>query len=84
MKNIIGGIIAILWGGGVVLVAYMGGGPQGTGAYAAGSMMGIICGAMLFVIGIVGLIMGVIQVNREQFGPKKKKRKRRRREDDDY
>ena len=80
MRHLIGGIVGLLWGGGILLMAFLRGGPQGEGAYRAGSICGIVTGGLFFVAGAFSLFLGIRELQSEW--PRKKKR--RRREDDDY
>lgn len=51
MRNKIFGAIGILWGGGILISAFMRGGPQGSGAYAAGQTSALVFGALLLIVG---------------------------------
>jgi hypothetical protein len=50
--------IGALWGGGILLSAFLGSGPEGSGAYAQGQAAGFIFGAVLFGVGMFYLIKG--------------------------
>ncbi len=52
MRNRIFGAIGIIWGGGILVSAFMRGGPQGQGAYAAGQIGGFIFGGLLLAAGL--------------------------------
>jgi hypothetical protein len=58
VRNRIFGAIGVLWGGGVLVNAFLGGGPVGSGAYAAGHTAGLVFGGLLFIVGGYYLITG--------------------------
>ncbi len=51
MRNKILGTIGVIWGGAILVSAFSRGGPQGSGAYAAGQTGGIVFGALLLIVG---------------------------------
>jgi hypothetical protein len=51
MRNKIFGTIGVIWGAAILVSAIMRGGPQGSGAYAAGQTGGIVFGALLVAVG---------------------------------
>lgn len=55
MRNRIFGAIGIIWGGGIIVSAFMRGGPQGQGAYAAGQLGGFLFGGLLLAAGLYAL-----------------------------
>lgn len=59
-KSRILGVIGVLWGGGMLLarVARGAGDAATNEAYAAGQMVGLIFGALLFLVGLYYLIKG--------------------------
>jgi hypothetical protein len=59
-KNRILGAIGVLWGGGMLLarLARGAGDAAANEAYAAGQMVGLIFGALLFLVGLYYLIKG--------------------------
>ena len=90
MRNVIFGVIGVLWGGYILMGSCLGG-MRGGGAYGAGQMVGTLFGLLLFVAGLSALggsLFGLIQSSAEQ-RPRPRRRKRRRRpvreedEDDD-
>ena len=64
MKNIIFGVIAVLWGGAMMVDTILKGGFQGEGAYFAGQLGGLIFGVLLFFAGLYGLYLGFLKKNR--------------------
>jgi len=58
MRNRIFGAIGVVWGVAVLISAFLRGGPEGSGAYAAGNTAGIVLGALLFIVGGYYLIRG--------------------------
>jgi hypothetical protein len=59
-KNRVLGLIGVLWGGGMLLarLARGAGEAAANGAYAAGQTVGLIFGALLFLVGLYYLIKG--------------------------
>lgn len=51
MRNKIFGTLGVIWGGAILVSAFMRGGPDGSGAYAAGQTGGIVFGAVLLIAG---------------------------------
>lgn len=52
MRNKIFGVIGLIWGGGILVSTFFGGGDAaGSGAYAAGHTAGVAFGALLFIVG---------------------------------
>lgn len=56
MRNKILGAIGVIWGGGILVSAFLHGGPQGSGAYAAGQTAGLIFGFVLLLAGVYYLL----------------------------
>jgi hypothetical protein len=56
MRNKIFGAIGVIWGGGVLVYAFLQGGPQGQGASAAGQIGAMVFGGILLVVGLYYLI----------------------------
>ena len=84
MRNLIFGIIGVLWGGSILIYNLIRGGPQGSGANAGGQIAALVLGVLLFLAGIYYLIDGVRKL---LDAPTKKRRKRKRRRpepEDDY
>ena len=52
MRNKIFGVIGILWGGGMLVSFVARGAPIGGGAYAAGTVIGLLIGVGMFLAGI--------------------------------
>ena len=52
------GAIGVLWGGFILVSAFLRGGFQGQGAFAAGEVAGLVTGALLFVVGLYFLVKG--------------------------
>jgi hypothetical protein len=80
MRNLISGIVGLGWGGMILLCGFLRGGPQGEGAYRAGSVCGLVTGGLYFVAGAFCLVLGL----REVWPKLQRKKKKRRRDDDDY
>jgi zinc transporter ZupT len=78
MRNLISGIVGLAWGGMILLCGFLSGGPQGEGAYYAGSVCGLVTGALFFFAGAFYLVLGLREIL-----PEAPRRKRRRRRDDD-
>ena len=51
MRNKIFGVIGVLWGGAILVSAFLRESPQGSESYAAGYTAGLVFGALLFVVG---------------------------------
>ena len=51
MRNRIFGAIGVTWGGLMLISSFMRGGPQGSGAYAAGQTGALVFAVLLVVIG---------------------------------
>ena len=51
MRNRIFGAIGVTWGGLMLVSSFMRGGPQGSGAYAAGQTGALVFAVLLVVIG---------------------------------
>jgi hypothetical protein len=58
MRNRILGAIGVLWGGTVLIRAYVGGGPVGTGAYRTGQITALVFAVLLVLVGGYYLIKG--------------------------
>lgn len=58
MRNRIFGAIGVLWGGAILGRALLHGGPQDSGAYAAGHTAGVVFGALMLLVGGYYLIKG--------------------------
>jgi hypothetical protein len=52
MRNKIFGTIGILWGGGMLVSFFLRGAPLGNGAYAAGTIFGLLLGVVMLFAGI--------------------------------
>jgi hypothetical protein len=51
MRNKIFGVIGVLWGGGILVSAFLRDAPAGSDAYAAGHTGGLVFGGLLFLVG---------------------------------
>jgi hypothetical protein len=51
MRNRIFGGIGVVWGGLMLLSAFIRGGPQGSGSYAAGQTAALVFAVLLVVVG---------------------------------
>jgi len=51
MRNKIFGAIGVLWGGAILVSAFLNGGPQGSGSYAAGQTAGLVFALLLLAVG---------------------------------
>lgn len=58
MRNKIFGGIGVLWGGGILVSAFLRGGPEGSGAYAAGQTGGLVFGLLMLGVGGYYLFKG--------------------------
>jgi hypothetical protein len=58
MGNRIFGAIGVVWGGLMLVSAFLRGGPQGSGAYAAGQTAALVFAALLGVVGGYYLVKG--------------------------
>jgi hypothetical protein len=58
MRNRIFGGIGVIWGGAILVRAFLIGGPQGTGSYAAGQMGGFVFAGLLVLVGGYYLVKG--------------------------
>ena len=59
MRNRILGAIGVLWGGGILVSAFLRDAPvAGSEAYAAGHSAGLVFGALLFIVGGYYLFRG--------------------------
>jgi hypothetical protein len=52
------GLIGVLWGGGMLISAYINGGPSGFSAYTTGHYMGLAFGGVMLVVGMFALLKG--------------------------
>jgi hypothetical protein len=51
MRNKIFGLIGVLWGGGILVSAFLRDPPGGSDAYVAGNTAGLVFGSLLFIVG---------------------------------
>jgi hypothetical protein len=58
MRNRIFGAIGVIWGGLMLVSAFMRGGPQGSGAYHAGQTGALAFAALLVLVGGYYLLKG--------------------------
>jgi hypothetical protein len=58
MRNRIFGAIGVVWGGGILVSAFLRGGPTGSAAYQGGHTAGIFFGVLLLIVGGYYLIRG--------------------------
>jgi hypothetical protein len=58
MRNRIFGGIGVVWGGLILVTWFMRGGPQGSGAYAAGQTGALVFGVLLLIIGAYYVLKG--------------------------
>jgi hypothetical protein len=58
MRNRIFGVIGVVWGGLMLVGAFLRGGPQGSGSYAAGQNAGLVFAVLLVVVGGYYLFKG--------------------------
>jgi hypothetical protein len=56
MRNRIFGAIGVLWGGAILLSAFLRGGPQGSGSYVAGQAAALVFALLLLVVGAYYLL----------------------------
>ena len=58
MRNRIFGAIGVIWGGLMLVSAFLRGGPQGSGSYAAGQTAALVFAVLLVVVGGYYLLKG--------------------------
>ena len=58
MRNRIFGATGVLWGGGMLVSAFLRGGAQGSGAYAAGQTAALVFAVVLVAVGGYYLLKG--------------------------
>lgn len=58
MRNRILGAIGVLWGGGLLVRAYLGGGPVGSGPFRNGQIAALAFAVLLVLVGGYYLIKG--------------------------
>jgi hypothetical protein len=58
MRNRIFGAIGVIWGGLMLVSAFLRGGPQGSGSYAAGQTGALVFAVLLVVVGGYYLLKG--------------------------
>ena len=51
MRNRIFGAIGLIWGSLILVTAFLRGGPQGSGSYAAGQTAALVFAVLLVVVG---------------------------------
>jgi hypothetical protein len=81
MRKLVFGGIGVVWGGAVLVYSFSGGGPRGGGgAYGAGQTAGTVFGGLLFVVGLIYCILGLVSLGSAK-GKRKRKQKKRQRTD---
>jgi hypothetical protein len=75
MRNLIFGIIGVLWGALILIYQVVSGGPKGDGPFFAGQVTALIFGVLLFGAGIYYTIVGIKSL---QEGSGKAARRRKR------
>lgn len=75
MRNLISGIIGLVWGGFILVAMLVRGGLQGEGAYYAGQVCGLVMGVLFFFGGLVYFILGLRELRPER--PRRRRRRRR-------
>ncbi|MCA9284649.1 MAG: hypothetical protein KDA22_05520 [Phycisphaerales bacterium] len=58
MRNRIFGALGVLWGGAMLVSAFFRGGPQGSGAYLAGQIGGLVFALLMLGVGAYFLFKG--------------------------
>ena len=58
MRNRIFGAIGVIWGGLMLVSAFLRGGPQGSGSYAAGQTAALVFAVLLVLVGAYYLTKG--------------------------
>ena len=58
MRNRIFGAIGVIWGGLMLVSAFLRGGPQGSGSYAAAQTAALVFAVLLVVVGGYYLLKG--------------------------
>jgi len=80
MRNLLSGIVGIVFGTFMLLGSLLRGGLQGGGAYLAGQVMGLVFGIVFLVAGVFYLVKGIKEVKRP---PERELRRKRRPLDED-
>ena len=60
MRNLVSGVIGILWGGALILARIFGGPPAGSASYQSGAWTGTAIGVALFAAGIYYMRKGLL------------------------
>jgi hypothetical protein len=60
VRNLISGMIGILWGGALILARIFGGSPSGSASYQSGSWFGTAIGVAMFAAGIYYVRKGLL------------------------
>jgi hypothetical protein len=58
MRNRIFGAIGVIWGGLILVSAFLRGGPLGSGSYAAGQTGALVFAVFLVIVGVYYLLKG--------------------------
>jgi hypothetical protein len=58
MRNRIFGGIGLIWGGAILVRAFLRGGPEGSGAYASGQTAALVFAALMVLVGGYYLVKG--------------------------
>jgi hypothetical protein len=58
MRNRIFGAIGVIWGGLILVNAYLSGGPRGSGSYAAGQTGALVFAVVMVLVGGYYLLKG--------------------------
>jgi predicted Zn finger-like uncharacterized protein len=77
MRNLISGVVGVLFGGAILLYGLSS--PRGAGAFAAGQMMGMVFGALFLGGGVFYLVQAAREWSDRDWEQEPKRRKRRRR-----
>jgi len=79
MRNLISGVVGVLFGGAILLYGLSGQGrPRGAGAFAAGQMIGMVFGVLLLGGGVFYLVQAAREWSDRDWEQEPKRRKRRR------
>jgi hypothetical protein len=79
MRKLISGIVGLVWGGFILIMSLIHGGPQGEGGAYAGAVCGLVHGILFFVFGAIYLFLGIRELQSEARRQKRRRRRPRKR-----
>jgi amino acid transporter len=77
MRNLIFGVVGVIWGGFMLIGFARKGGPEGHGAYFAGQVFALLLGVLLLGAGLYYLFAGIRSIRNGSWKAKKRKRRPR-------